>query len=120
MQCGHSFASTSNVRSIGVVCFVLNCDDIFLVCESIHVVSRSLFDSEALRFLSVDQTMRCDGTIFSCANLKFLFLSLRRRPHARNVSTSFLPSGGITYSINSFDYPNLLCFNSPPTQHQFL
>ena len=40
--------------------------------------------------------------------------------NARNVSTSFLPYGGITYLINSFDYPNLLCFNSPPTQHQFL
>ena len=26
---------------------------------------------------------------------------------------------GITLSI-CFDYPNLLCFNSPPTQHQFL
>ena len=30
------------------------------------------------------------------------------------------PYGGITYLINSFDYPYLLCFNSPPTQHQFL
>ena len=40
--------------------------------------------------------------------------------NARNVSTSLLPYGGITYLINSFDYPNLLCFNSPPTQHQFL
>ena len=46
--------------------------------------------------------------------------SLRRRANARNVSTSFLPYGGITYFINSFDYPYLLCFNSPPTQHQFL
>ena len=46
--------------------------------------------------------------------------SLRRRANARNVSTSSLPYGGITYLINSFDYPNLLCFNSPPTQHQFL
>ena len=27
--------------------------------------------------------------------------------NARNVSTSFLPYGGITYLINSFDYPNL-------------
>ena len=34
---------------------------------------------------------------------------LRRRANARNVSTSFLPYGGITYFINSFDYPNLLC-----------
>ena len=51
---------------------------------------------------------------------KFLEDSLRRRANARNVSTSFLPYGGITYFINSFDYPNLLCFNSPPTQHQFL
>ena len=42
--------------------------------------------------------------------LKFraLALSLRRRANARNVSTSFLPYGGITYLINSFDYPNLL------------
>ena len=39
--------------------------------------------------------------------------------NARNVSTSLLPYGGITYFINSFDYPNLLCFNSPPTQQQF-
>ena len=46
--------------------------------------------------------------------------SLRRRANARNVSTSLLPYGGITYLINSFDYPNLLCFNSPATQHQFL
>ena len=31
--------------------------------------------------------------------------------NARNVSTSFLPYGGITYLINSFDYPNLSrCF----------
>ena len=28
--------------------------------------------------------------------------------------------GGITYLINSFDYPNLLRFHSQPTQHQFL
>ena len=34
--------------------------------------------------------------------------SLRRRPNARNVSTSFLPYGGITFLINSFDYPNSL------------
>ena len=27
---------------------------------------------------------------------------------------------GITYFINSFDYPNFLLFNSPTTQHQFL
>ena len=33
---------------------------------------------------------------------------LRRRANARKVSTSFLPYGGITYLINSFDYPNLL------------
>ena len=32
---------------------------------------------------------------------------LRRRANARNVSTSFLPYGGITHFINSFDYPNL-------------
>ena len=31
----------------------------------------------------------------------------RQRANARNVSTSFLPYGGITYLINSFDYPNL-------------
>ena len=37
-----------------------------------------------------------------------LFSSLRRRANARNVSTSFLLYGGITYFINSFDYPNLL------------
>ena len=42
----------------------------------------------------------------------FRALSLRR-------STSLLPYGGTTYLINSFDYPNLLRFNSPPTQHQF-
>ena len=48
------------------------------------------------------------------------FPSLWRRANARNVSTSFLPYGGTTYFINSFDYLNLLCFNSPPTQHQFL
>ena len=36
---------------------------------------------------------------------------LRRRANARNVSTSFLPYGGITYLINSFDYPNILCDN---------
>ena len=28
--------------------------------------------------------------------------------NARNVSTSFVPYGAITYLINSFDYPNLL------------
>ena len=32
-----------------------------------------------------------------------------KESNARNVSTSFLPYGGITYLINSFDYPNLLC-----------
>ena len=42
-------------------------------------------------------------TVSSC-------ISLRRRANARNVSTSFLPYGGITYFINSFDYPYLLCF----------
>ena len=46
--------------------------------------------------------------------------SLRRRANVRNVSTSLLHFGGVTYLINSFDYPNLLCFNSPPMQHQFL
>ena len=40
------------------------------------------------------------------------------RANARSVSTSILSYGGITYFINSFDYPNLLCFNSLPTQHQ--
>ena len=34
--------------------------------------------------------------------------SSKRRANARNVSTSFLPYGGITYFINSFDYPFLL------------
>ena len=29
------------------------------------------------------------------------------RANAQNVSTSFLLYGGITYLINSFDYPNL-------------
>ena len=46
--------------------------------------------------------------------------SLRRRANARNVSTSLLPYGGITYFINSVDYPNFFRFNSAPTQHQFL
>ena len=36
---------------------------------------------------------------------------LRRRANARNVSTPFFSYGGITYLINSFDYPNLLCIN---------
>ena len=35
-------------------------------------------------------------------------LSVRIRANARNVSTSFLPYGVITYLINSFDYPSLL------------
>ena len=34
--------------------------------------------------------------------------SPERRVNARNVSTDLLPYGGITYFINSFDYPNLL------------
>ena len=33
-----------------------------------------------------------------------------KRANARNVSTSLFPYGGITYLINSFDYPNLLYF----------
>ena len=37
---------------------------------------------------------------------------LRWRANARNVSTSFLPYGGITYFINSFDYPNLLWYGN--------
>ena len=37
--------------------------------------------------------------------------SLRRRVNARNVSTYLLPYGGITYFINSFDYPKV-CLNS--------
>ena len=40
--------------------------------------------------------------------LSDLMASLRRRADAQNVSTSLLPYGGITYLINSFDYPNLL------------
>ena len=36
-----------------------------------------------------------------------LSVSLQRRANARNVSTSLLTYGGITYFINSFDYPNL-------------
>ena len=40
--------------------------------------------------------------------------------NAGNVSNSLLPYGGITYFINSFDYPNLLFFNSTPGQHQYL
>ena len=34
----------------------------------------------------------------------------RRKANARNVRISLLPYGGINYFINSFDYPNLLCF----------
>ena len=41
-------------------------------------------------------------------SIYFILHSLRRRANARNVSTSFLPYGGITYFINSFDYPFLL------------
>ena len=36
--------------------------------------------------------------------------ALRPRANARNMSTSFLSYGGITYLINSFDYPNLLYY----------
>ena len=36
-------------------------------------------------------------------------LSKETGANARNVSTSFLPYGGITYFINSFDYHN--CFS---------
>ena len=32
--------------------------------------------------------------------------------NARNVSTSLLPYGGITYFANSFDYPNLSVFKT--------
>ena len=39
--------------------------------------------------------------------LALQFHSLRRRANAQNISTSFLPYGGITYFINSFDYPYL-------------
>ena len=52
-------------------------------------------------------------------NCKQTLLSFRRRANARNSSTSLLLYGGTTYFINSFDYPNLLLFNFPPTQHQF-
>ena len=63
---------------------------------------------------ALDAQGRKDSRIFPKFNKAN---SLRRRANARNVSTSLLPCGGITYLINSFDYPNLLCLNSPPTQH---
>ena len=34
--------------------------------------------------------------------------SLRQRADAQNISNSLLLYGGITYFINSFDYPNFL------------
>ena len=47
--------------------------------------------------------------------LTFRALALRsKRQHLPS------PYGGITYLINSFDLSNFLCFNFPPTQHQFL
>ena len=48
--------------------------------------------------------------------LTFRVLALCRSEmaNARNVSTSFLPYGGITYLINSFDYPNFnYCVSIP-------
>ena len=45
---------------------------------------------------------------FLCSRSNYNSPSLRRRANARNVSTSLLPYDGITYLINSFDYPNLL------------
>ena len=45
----------------------------------------------------------------------------RRKEHCTTANEDRrLSYGGITYLINSFDYPNLLCFNSPPTHYQFL
>ena len=38
--------------------------------------------------------------------------SSERRANARNVSTSLLPYGGITYFINSFDY-TIYCASIP-------
>ena len=44
---------------------------------------------------------------------KFLDSHLfQRRANARNVSTSLLLYGGITYFINSLDYPNLFNYRS--------
>ena len=59
------------------------------------------------------------------SNLKLYLLNSEGKGSEKGLTLEtsalpFLPYGGITYLINSFDYPNLLCFNSPPTQHQFL
>ena len=37
---------------------------------------------------------------------------------AKDLSYSTAPKGLLTFLINSFDYPILLCLNSPPTQHK--
>ena len=46
--------------------------------------------------------------------------SLRQRANARNVSTSLLSYGGITYLISSSDYPNFSCSLQEFVQHCFI
>ena len=64
------------------------------------------------------------SVIRSDEGLTFETKSLRSRSdEGLTLETSappLLPYGGITYLNNSPGYPNLLCFNFPPTQHQFL
>ena len=79
---------------------------------------------QVLHLLGVQLKVQGDSSDFSVLlTKKSLMILLRLNDmsgSSTTVSTSLLPCGGITYLINSFDYPNLLCFNFPPTQHQFL
>ena len=108
MQCDHSLESYWAVVWCGAVCFVVQCGSNFLICGSNHAMwpfFGKLLNSSFMwcccsgcfvihcgskGFLSVYQTMQCEHSL------------VRRRANARNVSTSFLPYGGITYLINSF------------------
>ena len=83
-------------------------------CSGIKELTETVWIVKQLLLFSVTKMIHREDGVSSVSP------SSERRANARNVSTSSLPYGGITYLINSFDYPNLLCFNSPSTQHQFL
>ena len=67
---------------------------------AIAFTDRLIFVLESRMLMEMNRTQQSEGSGLRRA-------SLRRRANARNVSTSSLPYGGITYLINSFHYPNL-------------
>ena len=72
-----------------------NCDLKQTFFVLLNDAARILIRSQKVKFLNI---LCCRSSLET----------LRQRANARIVSTSLLPYGGMTYFINSFDYPNFL------------